>query len=105
LVSVIHLTGPIVDRHSAQGDIALRNTPLWVGEWSLYTEFNMTDDFPRKWADAQKMMYSQDAGGWCVPLSKMAHRHNIAPCHSSGTSNLRRPMASCHDGKGFYIPP
>jgi len=41
-----------------------RNTPVWYGEFSLATNFNAsaTDDFLRKFADAQKLVYSQDAG-------------------------------------------
>jgi hypothetical protein len=39
--------------------------PLWYGEWSLATQFNATDDFLYKWADAQKLAYSQTAG-WLV---------------------------------------
>lgn len=52
----------LCNRQTVQDDIALRNTPLWVGEWALSTQFNATDDFLRKWADAQKLVYSQDAG-------------------------------------------
>jgi len=45
-------------------------TPVWYGEFSLATQFNATDDFLRKWADAQKLTYSQSAG-WlvCLPAS------------------------------------
>ncbi|KAH9034624.1 glycoside hydrolase family 5 protein [Lactarius pseudohatsudake] len=52
----------LCNRQTIQNDIALRNTPVWVGEWALSTQFNATDDFLRKWADAQKLVYSQDAG-------------------------------------------
>ena len=34
-------------------------------EWGLPTEFNATDTFLAKWADAQKLAYSQGAG-WLV---------------------------------------
>jgi hypothetical protein len=34
-------------------------------EWGLPTEFNATDAFLYKWADAQKLAYSQGAG-WLV---------------------------------------
>jgi hypothetical protein len=43
----------------------VNNTPMWVGEWALSTQFNATDDFLKKWADAQKLAYSQGAG-WLV---------------------------------------
>ena len=43
--------------------------PLWYGEWSLATQFNATDDFLYKWADAQKLMYSQTAGWLVRPYS------------------------------------
>ncbi|KAH9074950.1 glycoside hydrolase family 5 protein [Lactarius deliciosus] len=52
----------LCNRQTIQNDIALRNTPVWVGEWALSTQFNATDDFLRKWADAQKLVYGQDAG-------------------------------------------
>ncbi|THU82400.1 glycoside hydrolase [Dendrothele bispora CBS 962.96] len=39
-----------------------RNNPLWFGEWGLATEFNNTDEFLVKWADAQKLAYSKGAG-------------------------------------------
>jgi hypothetical protein len=45
-----------------QNDAALGNSPLWFGEWGLPVQFNTTDAFLRQWADAQKLMYSQDAG-------------------------------------------
>ncbi|EFI27326.1 hypothetical protein CC1G_14799 [Coprinopsis cinerea okayama7 len=41
---------------------ALRNTPLWFGEWSLATQFGASDEFLHKWADAQKLAYSKSAG-------------------------------------------
>ncbi|KAJ7230652.1 hypothetical protein GGX14DRAFT_411654, partial [Mycena pura] len=45
-----------------QADAAKGNSPLWFGEWGLATNFNATDDFLCKWADAQKLAYSKDAG-------------------------------------------
>ncbi|KAG9313184.1 glycoside hydrolase family 5 protein [Chiua virens] len=45
-----------------QADAALGDTPLWFGEWGLPTQFNATDDFLYKWADAQKWSYSKGAG-------------------------------------------
>ncbi|KAI0714174.1 glycoside hydrolase family 5 protein [Cerioporus squamosus] len=43
-------------------DAAHGNTPLWFGEWALPTQFNATDEFLYKWADAQKLAYSQGQG-------------------------------------------
>ncbi|KAN0088223.1 glycoside hydrolase family 5 protein [Tylopilus felleus] len=45
-----------------QADAALGNSPLWFGEWGLPTQFNATNEFLYKWADAQKWAYSQSAG-------------------------------------------
>ncbi|KAJ3512951.1 hypothetical protein NLJ89_g3223 [Agrocybe chaxingu] len=41
---------------------AIGNSPLWFGEWSLATQFAATDEFLKKWADAQKLMYGKGAG-------------------------------------------
>ncbi|KAG5653998.1 hypothetical protein H0H81_008580 [Sphagnurus paluster] len=43
-------------------DAALRNSPLYFGEWALPTQFQASDAFLRKWADAQKRAYSRGAG-------------------------------------------
>ncbi|RDB18518.1 Glucan endo-1,6-beta-glucosidase B [Hypsizygus marmoreus] len=43
-------------------DAALGNGPLFFGEWGLPTQFQASDSFLRKWADAQKLAYSKDAG-------------------------------------------
>ncbi|KAI9464641.1 glycoside hydrolase family 5 protein [Boletus coccyginus] len=45
-----------------QTDAALGNSPLWFGEWGLPTQFNATNEFLYKWADAQKWAYSKSAG-------------------------------------------
>ncbi|KAG1884234.1 glycoside hydrolase family 5 protein [Suillus subluteus] len=45
-----------------QADTAVGNSPLWFGEWGLSTQFNATDEFLHKWADAQKLAYSKSAG-------------------------------------------
>lgn len=45
-----------------QDDAAVGNSPLWFGEWGLPTQFNATDEFLYKWADAQKLVYSKGAG-------------------------------------------
>ncbi|KAK0466792.1 glycoside hydrolase family 5 protein [Desarmillaria tabescens] len=38
------------------------NSPLVFGEWALSTNFAATDEFLRKWADAQKRAYTKGAG-------------------------------------------
>jgi len=45
-----------------QKDAALGNSPLYFGEWGLSTQFAASDTFLDKWADAQKLAYSQDIG-------------------------------------------
>ena len=60
----------VADRDDIQRDTAAGNIPVWYGEWSLATQFNATDEFLCKWADAQKLMYSQGAG-WLVRLSRL----------------------------------
>ncbi|KAI0825658.1 glycoside hydrolase family 5 protein [Irpex lacteus] len=45
-----------------QSDAAVGNSPLWFGEWGLPTQFQATDEFLFKWADAQKLAYSQGRG-------------------------------------------
>jgi aryl-phospho-beta-D-glucosidase BglC (GH1 family) len=58
---VAYLTS-VCNLQRIQNDAALGNSPLWFGEWGLPTQFNATDDFLYKWADAQKWAYSQGAG-------------------------------------------
>ena len=48
-----------------QADAALGDSPLLFGEWGLPTQFDATDEFLLKWADSQKLAYSQGAG-WVV---------------------------------------
>jgi hypothetical protein len=43
-------------------DTSVGNKPVWFGEWSLGTQFNASDAFLKKWADAQKLIYGQGAG-------------------------------------------
>lgn len=38
---------------------AVGNSPLWFGEWAITTNFAATDEFLKKWADAQKLAYSK----------------------------------------------
>ncbi|KAI0249706.1 glycoside hydrolase family 5 protein [Lactifluus subvellereus] len=52
----------ICNRNDVQRDTAFGDSSVWVGEWALSTQFDATDDFLRKWADAQKLVYSQGAG-------------------------------------------
>lgn len=61
-----------IDLNRVQADATLGDTPLWFGEWGLPTQFNATDDFLHKWADAQKLAYSKGAG-WIV--STLTSRH------------------------------
>jgi len=42
--------------------VAIGNSPLYTGEWSLATAFSTTTDFLKKWGDAQKLAYAQGAG-------------------------------------------
>lgn len=55
MISICNLT-------RVQADAAVGNSPLWFGEWGLPTQFNATDEFLYKWADAQKLAYSKGAG-------------------------------------------
>ncbi|KAI0271116.1 glycoside hydrolase superfamily [Russula aff. rugulosa BPL654] len=55
----------LCNRNDIQRDTEAGNTPVWYGEFSLATQFNATvatGEFLRKWADAQKLVYSQSAG-------------------------------------------
>ncbi|KAJ8092784.1 hypothetical protein PM082_023612 [Marasmius tenuissimus] len=60
-----------------EADAELGNSPLWFGEWGLPTEFNATDEFLFKWADAQKLAYTK-GDGWIfwnfkIEISKEAN--------------------------------
>ncbi len=74
----------LYDRHSScdadldrvQSDAAVGNSPLWFGEWGLPTQFQATDEFLFKWADAQKLAYSQGRG-WIVSASVVLKCHPI----------------------------
>lgn len=52
----------ICNLQRVQADAKLGNAPLFFGEWGLPTQFNATDEFLNKWADAQKLAYSEGAG-------------------------------------------
>lgn len=45
--------------------VALGNSPLWFGEWALPTQFDASEEFVHKWADAQKLAYGKGKG-WIV---------------------------------------
>ncbi|TEB33243.1 glycoside hydrolase family 5 protein [Coprinellus micaceus] len=45
-----------------ESDANLGNTPLMFGEWGLSTQFSASDEFLKKWADAQKFSYGKGAG-------------------------------------------
>ncbi|KAH8827186.1 glycoside hydrolase [Flagelloscypha sp. PMI_526] len=61
-------------------DAALGNSPLLCGEWALPTQFANTDEFLRKWADAQKMAYVKGAGWvfWNFKIEKSELRGDYA---------------------------
>ncbi|KIK99140.1 glycoside hydrolase family 5 protein [Paxillus rubicundulus Ve08.2h10] len=65
-----------------QNDAAVGNSPLWFGEWGLPTQFNATDEFLYKWADAQKLAYSQGAGwifwNFKTEISSLTHGNALA---------------------------
>ncbi|KAL0568264.1 hypothetical protein V5O48_013724 [Marasmius crinis-equi] len=52
----------ICNLRRVENDAALGNSPLWFGEWALPTQFNATDEFLRKWGDAQKLAYNKGYG-------------------------------------------
>jgi len=52
----------ICNLNRIQADADLQNDPLFFGEWGLPTQFQATDQFLFKWADAQKRAYSMGAG-------------------------------------------
>ncbi|KAL5492617.1 hypothetical protein ACEPAI_4064 [Sanghuangporus weigelae] len=52
----------ICNLQRVQDDASQGNTPLAFGEWSLATQFEPSDDFLKKWADAQKKAYSAGKG-------------------------------------------
>ncbi|TFK80755.1 glycoside hydrolase family 5 protein [Polyporus arcularius HHB13444] len=52
----------ICNLQRVQNDAAVGDSPLWFGEWGLPTQFDASDAFLYKWADAQKLAYSQGRG-------------------------------------------
>ncbi|CAE6350666.1 unnamed protein product [Rhizoctonia solani] len=44
--------------------LAVGNSPLVFGEWSLATNFPASDQFMHDWADAQRHIYAGQADGW-----------------------------------------
>ncbi|KAI0249698.1 glycoside hydrolase family 5 protein [Lactifluus subvellereus] len=67
----------ICNRNDFQRDTTFGVSPVWVGEWALSTQFDATDDFLRKWADAQKLAYSQGAG-WLFWNFKIENTSSLA---------------------------
>ncbi|QRV95252.1 Cellulase (glycosyl hydrolase family 5 protein) [Ceratobasidium sp. AG-Ba] len=43
---------------------AENNRPMFFGEWSLATNFQVEGNFLSDWADAQKLIYAGQADGW-----------------------------------------
>ncbi|KAI0258700.1 glycoside hydrolase family 5 protein [Gloeopeniophorella convolvens] len=70
----------LCNRPTVQKDEAAGDSPMWFGEWALSTQFNATDDFLRKWADAQKLVYSQGAGWlfWNFKIEKSTLAGDLA---------------------------
>ncbi|KII86046.1 glycoside hydrolase family 5 protein [Plicaturopsis crispa FD-325 SS-3] len=66
----------ICNLQRVQSDSPLGNSPLWFGEWGLPTQFNATDAFLVKWADAQKLAYTEGKGwifwNFKIETSKLA---------------------------------
>jgi hypothetical protein len=67
----------LCNRNDTQQDVVDGNAPVWYGEFSLATEFNATDEFLCKWADAQKLIYSQNAG-WLFWSFKLESTNPLA---------------------------
>jgi hypothetical protein len=107
----------LADRNDTQKGASLGNTPLVYGEWSLATEFNATDDFLFKFADAQKLKYSESSG-WlvCVLLPSVITPFFVAKSSkltwllslrmdSSGISNSRAQILCRVNGEGRVFHP
>jgi hypothetical protein len=54
------------------------NIPVWYGEFALSTQFQATEEFLHKWADAQKLMYSKGAGWLVRPSAPYPFHFNIS---------------------------
>ncbi|KAF7290704.1 Glycoside hydrolase [Mycena indigotica] len=63
-----------------ENDAAKGNSPLYFGEWGLPTQFEATDEFLKKWADAQKLAYSKGAGWvfWNFKIEKSTLAGDLA---------------------------
>ncbi|KAH9958846.1 glycoside hydrolase family 5 protein [Russula dissimulans] len=69
----------LCNRNDTQKDSLAGNNPVWYGEWALSTQFNATDDFLQKWADAQKLVYSQgQSAGWLFWNFKLENTTSLA---------------------------
>ncbi|TRM58757.1 glycoside hydrolase superfamily [Schizophyllum amplum] len=64
----------ICNLQRVKDDAALGNSPLVFGEWGLPTQFAATEEFLRRWADAQKLAYTKGAGWifWNFKIEKSA---------------------------------
>lgn len=71
----------ICNLNRIQDDAAVGNSPLWIGEWVLATEFKPTDAFMRQFGDAQKLAYSKSAGwiywNFKIEVSKLAKSSDL----------------------------
>ena len=70
--------------------VADLNFIIIISEWGLSTQFNATDTFLKKWADAQKLAYGKSTG-WIVsclfqPSLPLLKKKPIPCFYSSGTS-------------------
>ncbi|PBK91927.1 glycoside hydrolase family 5 protein [Armillaria gallica] len=61
-------------------DAVFGNSPVIFGEWSLITQFNASDDFLYKWADAQKLAFTKGAGWtfWSFKVEISTQAGNLA---------------------------
>jgi hypothetical protein len=61
------------------------NSPMWYGEWAISTNFDATDEFMYKWADAQKLKYSESTG-WLVCVPFPSNHYFLSHSKSSKTN-------------------
>ncbi|KAG2072055.1 glycoside hydrolase family 5 protein [Suillus decipiens] len=84
-----------------QADAAVGNSPLWFGEWSLGTQFNATDEFLYKWADAQKLAYSKGAGwifwNFKIEISSLSSGRQWSYLEGLKLGFLTQDPATLHD--------
>lgn len=78
-----------IDLGRIAADAALQNSPLFFGEWGLPTQFEATDEFLKKWADAQKIAYGKGAGWFVSRRYRFCLRVVIMRISSTGISRSR----------------